>query len=45
MKIQTQELLEGLNLHQKEVLLGKIIEYYGLHLEPFLYEEIQKISK
>jgi len=43
MKKQTKELLEGLNLHQKEKLLAKIIEYYGLHLESFLYGEITRI--
>ncbi len=45
MQKQTKELLEGLNLHQKEKLLAKIIEYYGLHMESFLYGTIDKLRK
>jgi len=45
MNKQTKELLDGLTLHQKEKLLEKVIEYFGLHLESFLHEEIKKLRK
>lgn len=45
MRKQTKELLKGLNLKQKEILLFEIIEWYGLFEEPHIWEKITKIKK